>query len=127
MRMLAPAFSELPNLATVAIPVKDPKTGGEKELHLDIQYPHDVFAHYATKPAEFHQLFGTPAEIQDFWQKKDLSDPGFKSHPAVKKQGFKELCVPLKLHSDGVVLSRHETLHVISWSSQKEGRCCLQH
>ena len=68
-------------------------------------------------PLAFSQIFGSDEEIADFWAEKDLQDPAFLHHPALVKPGFRAKCVPLKLHSDGVVMSKQETLHVISWSS----------
>ena len=117
VRMLGPAFQQLPRMESVAIPVEDSRSGEQKQIMLDIQYPHDVFAHYAGSPMEFHKLFGTEEELQKFWESKDLRDPGFRSHPALARDGFQQLCVPLKVHSDGVKLSKHESLHVISWTS----------
>ena len=38
-------------------------------------------------------------------------------HPALDKDGFRSKCAPIKLHSDGVVMTKTESLHVISWSS----------
>ena len=117
VKSLTPYFKQLPKMATISIPIYDVKAEEQKDLSLDIQYPHDVFAYYSTRGAEFHQLFGTTEEIRSFWQSKDLRDPAFRSHPALQRADFNRLCVPLKLHSDGVVLSKHDSLHVISWAS----------
>ena len=115
VRSLAPAFSELPPVSYVTVPVQghqDPL-----DLPLECQYPHDIFAHYSTRTADFEKIFGSDADIQRFWRGKDLTDPAFVHHPALLKEDFRSKCIPLKLHSDGVVMSKTESLHVVSWSS----------
>ena len=82
-----------------------------------MQFPHDVFAHYGGRHADFVQVFGSDEDIRSFWRQKDRSDPAFKSHPALLQPEFQRLCIPCRLHSDTVVMSKTDSLHIVSWSS----------
>ena len=117
VRALGPAFKELPQISWVKLPVLDPKQNETVQLELEVMFPHDIFAFYASKETDFNSLFGSPTEVAAFWTKKDLNDPAFAQHPALHQENFKEKCIPCKLHSDGVVMSKSETLHVVSWCS----------
>ena len=87
------------------------------DIRLECQFPHDILAHYSAKPEAFKKIFGSDEDIQHFWRQKNLADPAFVHHPALLKEDFRSKCIPLKLHSDGVVMSKTESLHVVSWSS----------
>ena len=117
VRSLGPAFKELPPISVVEIPVVGHRDAEPFQLQLEVQFPHDVFAHYAQNSQQFSQVFGSDEEICAFWDQKDLHDPAFRFHPAIEKEGFQTHCIPIKVHSDGVVMSKTESLHVASWSS----------
>ena len=117
VRSLGPAFAELPAMSSIKVPVVGHKVAEPLELKLEVQFPHDVFAHYSKHPQEFQQIFGTDEELQAFWGEKNCQDPAFRNHPALSKPDYRTKCVPLQLHSDAVVMSKTESLHVISWSS----------
>ena len=116
VRFLAKSFEELPPLTTITVPVKN-REEKEMDLALEVQFPHDLVAGFAENPWEFQQLLGTEREIQQFWMQKDLRDPAFAGHPALLKENFSSRCIPIRIHSDGVVMSKSESLHVVSWSS----------
>ena len=117
VRSLGPAFEDLPAVSYLSVPVQGHREVQPQDIQMEVQFPHDVFSHYSKTPAAFERVFGSDAEIQSFWNHKDLSDPAYVHHPALLKQDFRSKCVPLKLHSDGVVMSKTESLHVMSWSS----------
>ena len=117
VRILAPCFKELPDVSYIQVPVVSQKADEVEQLQLEVQFPHEVFSYYSDKPFEFHQLFGSEAEVKAFWDSKDVRDPAFAQHPALLQQNYKERCVPVRVHSDGVVMSKVDTLHVTSWAS----------
>ena len=117
VRSLAPAFKALPEISTMQVPIFGQRENEILQIDLECQFPHDIFSFHADTPLAFAQLFGTPQEVASFWAQKDLADPGFAQHPAVRQPEFRTKCIPARLHSDGVVLSRAESLHCISWSS----------
>ena len=117
MRSLGAAFKDLPEVSLVKVPVQAPKENAVFEIDLEVIFPHDILAHYGQKSVEFEKLFGSDQEIQAFWRQKDLKDPAFVRHPAIHQAGFKQKCIPLRMHSDNVEMSKAESLHVVSWSS----------
>ena len=117
VRSLSPAFQDLPQISFLKVPVRGHRVAEPLEIELEVQYPHDVFAHYSKHPQHFQQIFGSDEELQAYWGQKDCQDPAYKYHPALAKEDFSTKCIPIRLHSDGVVMSKHESLHVISWSS----------
>ena len=117
VRSLTGAFQQLPEVSLLRIPVRAAKLNEIVQLDLEVQYPHDIFAHYASKTSDFNLLFGSPAQVETYWNGKDVQDPAFRQHPALLQEDYRRRCIPCKLHSDGVVMSKAETLHVISWCS----------
>ena len=117
VRALAQAFKELPLVSLVKLPVMAPKLNEILEIPLEVQFPHDIFAHYAFDEMAFNSLFGSPEQVNAFWEVKDLNDPAFRQHPALRMPDFQKKCIPCKLHSDGVEMSKSETLHGTSWCS----------
>ena len=117
VRSLSASFQELPAISLIKVPVKGHRVAEPLEIELECQYPHDVFAHYSKHPQLFQQIFGSDEELQAYWGEKDCQDPAFQYHPALTREDYARNCVPIKLHSDGVVMSKTESLHVISWSS----------
>ena len=117
VRSLRPSFDALPDISFINVPVQPPRQENPIIIELEVQYPHDVISFYSQFPTQFRQIFGTPLEIQRFWARKDLADPAFRHHPAVNKVDFETKCIPVRLHSDGAVMSKVDTLHVVSWSS----------
>ena len=117
VRSLSASFQQLPPISYVKVPVQGHRVQEPLEIDLEVQFPHDVFAHYSNHPQEFQQIFGTDEELQAYWGEKDCQDPAFQFHPALTRQDFRSKCVPVKLHSDGVIMSKIESLHVVSWSS----------
>ena len=102
----------------VQIPVVDTKNNKMITIDMDIQLPHEVFFHYSNQGSyDFNQVFGSPQEILQFWKQKDLRDAAYAKHPAISRPDFHKFCIPCKLHSDGAVLTRHDSLHIASWSS----------
>ena len=97
--------------------MKGHKANEDLVIELDIQYPHDVLAFYSRYPEKFQQIFGSPEEVEGFWLQKDTTDPAFVHHPALQREDYTRLCVPLRLHSDAAVMSKTESLHVVSWST----------
>ena len=77
-----------------------------------------MFYHLSTKgPERFLRVFGTEEQIINFWKGQDLAAPYMVDHPATKIENFQQRCIVGKLHSDGVVMTKHDSLHVISMLS----------
>ena len=118
LRWLGPILADAPVVEIVKVPVVDTKNNQKVNIDLQLQLPHDIFYYYSKKtPQEFRQLFGSPEQIRRYWQHKDLQDPAYVRHPALEKLGYETLAIPCKLHSDAAVLTRYDSLHIISWCS----------
>ena len=70
VRTLGPAFRELPAISYIKVPVRGHRVAEPFEMELEVQFPHDVFAHYSKHPQDFAQIFGTNEELRDFWGQK---------------------------------------------------------
>ena len=91
----------------VQIPVVDTKNN--KMITIDMDTNQGSY--------DFNQVFGSPQEILQFWKQKDLRDATYAKHPAISRPDFHKFCIPCKLHSDGAIFTKHESLHIASWSS----------
>ena len=101
----------------VLVPYKTP----ERELGymtIPVTCPHTVLSvlaeHYIS---EFERCLGSTADIISFWEQQYLRDPKLAQHPGIAVDDFKRRAVPLKIHSDKVVTTKKDSLHVMSWAS----------
>ena len=117
VRLLGPSFAELPQVSLIKLPVQGHRVNEPILIDMEVQFPHDVLAWYGRHPLLFREVFGSEEEVVTFWRDKDLQDPAFQNHPALVKPRYQDRCIPLKLHSDAAVMSKVETLHVVSWAS----------
>jgi hypothetical protein len=106
-----------PPTTLVQIPVVDLKSahGDVMQATTEVQFPHDIFHHYAKNdPQKFAQVFGNAESIAEFWASQNMDDPKLWNHPLLKNDDFAAKCIPGKLHSDGVLYSNKHSLHTIS-------------
>ena len=109
----------------------DPKTSLEKEDSASIFLPHQVFAqlgeHY---PAFFQEQFGLGKDkLREFWSyAQKVGDDRLENHPMCLEKHWKDKCIPLFLHGDGVEYHSRGNLMVFSWGSMLgQGASLKQH
>lgn len=88
-------------LAQVQIPMKH-TTLGKFAASIPMLLPHTLFAAlYEQFPDMFNKIvLGSTQQCRKFWRAVEPS-PQFAAHPVRNRVGFRELCVPLKIHGDG--------------------------
>ena len=112
------ALAKIPPCARVQIPMVDQKANKVVYQDTEIQFPHDVFSYLSDHdPEKFKQVFGTNSDVRDFWRNQDRADPKLYKHPLLTIPRYEERVLVGKLHSDGVVMTKKDTLHVISLMS----------
>ena len=92
------AFASEPILHTVD------EEGNEGIANLEIVYPHEVFSiMYDKYEAQFtsRMLGGDAANVSSFWDSM-RDHPAYESHPMRGRSEFKDKCIPLGFHGDGV-------------------------
>lgn len=103
-------------------PMLNPDT--VEEVDIQILYPHEVFAAmYASHPDQFEarMLGGDPSKLVAFWDNMDMH-PSLAGHPMTSATDWKQRCIPLQLHGDGVPISGlgkawSKSVEVYSWAS----------
>lgn len=101
----------------VLVPYKTPELVLEY-MKVPVICPHIVVSvlaeHY---PSEFERCFGSVADLVCFWEQQDTRDPKLAQHPVVAVDDYKRRAFPVKIHSDKVVMTKKDSLHVMNWSS----------
>lgn len=122
---------QLPDGFSVKVGCVDPKTSLEKEDSASIFLPHQVFAqlgeHY---PAFFQEQFGLGKDkLSEFWSYvQKVGDDRLENHPMCLEKHWKDKCIPLFLHGDGVEYHSRDNLMVFSWGSMLgQGASLKQH
>ena len=55
-----------------------------------VMFPHRVFAHYSDgEKRDFEHVFGSPAQIQEWWAGQDLGDPKLHNHPLLHQPNYR--------------------------------------
>ena len=102
----------------IQVPVQciDPKTSLQEESVSSIFLPHLMFWALATQYAEqFAKLFST-ADLEAFWRAAEKTgDDRFSGHPMKSNKNWRQKCIPLFLHGDGVEYHERDSLLVWSW------------
>lgn len=80
---------------------------------IDIFMPHDWFSCLAQEGL-LDRLFGSPMQIQDFWNQVKDDDPKFHRNPIREVPDWQKLFVPFEFHGDAAPHQKHDTLD--SWS-----------
>lgn len=83
-------------------------------------FPHEILAiMYANHYGEFKKYCLGSEPLSEFWSHIPEDDPRLRNHPIRKIEGFKEKCVPLRLHGDAVPIGkkRGRSLDTMSLSS----------
>ena len=95
-----------------------------RERSQTILYPHELFAAmFSQGPEVFERLMigENRANLSKFWQQISETER-FESHPASTRADYREKCIPIGLHGDGVVVTGvgrtwSKTCDVFSWTS----------
>ena len=78
--------------------------------HPDLQY-------------ELEALFGSTADLEEFWNSQLPEDPKWKGHPMLKKKNWKQKAIPVVIHGDGASYQKNDSLMTLSFSGLlKEGK-----
>ena len=72
-----------------------------------------MFAQLATLP-NFHEIFPLD-KVQKFWNDVEASKDERLQHHPMKTQNWKNMCIPLWVHGDGVEYARRDSLMCWSW------------
>ena len=78
--------------------------------------PHDWIACLAEEGL-LDRLFGTPMQIQVFWNQVLDGDPKFHRNPIRAEPGWNKLFVPIEYHGDAAPHQKHDTLDTSSMRS----------
>ena len=85
---------------------------------MPVIFPHTVLSTLAQHyHAEFTRSFGSPEAIASFWTSTSVDDPKWMQHPVTAMPAYRNRAIPIKIHSDKVVMTKTDSLHVHSWSS----------
>ena len=109
---------------TVPLPVKGSGvTGGWRTAFQDMLLPHEMFAaifkHY---PEQFRQrILPDTTRLHEFWDEMQ-SHPQMLGHPVQERTDYKNKCIPISLHGDGVPVAGvgkawHKSMDAWSWCS----------
>lgn len=86
-----------------------------------IMLPHEIMGSlYSHYPHAFQTWFsGEAGDIDSFWSSIRNDDPRMWEHPVQQIEGYRQHCVPLRIHGDGVPFGKSvgHTLDVLSFSS----------
>ena len=114
--------SFLPAAKTFVAPFKN-NLGEIEPKQTDMLYPHEWFAAFYTHYDEAFKKNVCPSRefAADWWSQFDGSQR-LHGHPLVEREHWRELCVPISIHGDGVPVTGcgkkwKKTLDVWSWSS----------
>jgi hypothetical protein len=107
---------DLSDPTTVKALAVDPKTSNEEEVEAGCFLPHLVFSALAINyPEQFSQMFGVQT-LNKFWTNAEKTeDDRLDEHPMTASSGWKDVCIPLFIHADGVEYHTRDTLMSWSW------------
>ena len=120
MRAFCPNHVLLPEGSQVKVNCIDPKTSLEKDELASIYLPHLMFSHLGNNyPNFFKEEFGLgKGQLETFWTGvQKVEDDRLENHPMSLEKDWKERCIPLFLHGDGVEFHSRDSLLVYSWGS----------
>ena len=99
--------------------IKVPVLNKDKEVVWEdcfVQLPHRTFSFLSEKnPQKFAQVYGSLESVRDWWAGVHDDDPKLLHHPLRDVAGYHDKCIPLRIHSDGVVMSTKHSYHAISY------------
>jgi hypothetical protein len=100
------------------IPVQciDPKTSVQEEVKAAMFMPHMMFWTLATQYAAQFALLFCLKDLEKFWTAAEATgDDRLAGHPMTSKRDWRQKCIPLFLHGDGVEFQLRDSMLVWSW------------
>ena len=99
---------ELAPWTQISVKMRDTVNAGKIiDVKSEIMCPHDVFHHCAIHDKDrFAKILGTPKSISQWWEGQSLDDPKLYKHPLLDNVEYVSKCIPIKLHSHAVVVTK---------------------
>lgn len=83
---------------------------------IDVFAPHDWFA-CCSQQGLVDKLFGSPMDIQDFWNQIQPNDPKFHKNEIRKIEDWAKLFLPIEFHGDAAPHQKHDSIDTNSFRS----------
>jgi hypothetical protein len=100
----------------VEVPCIDPKSGEEENVLAGLFLPHMMFYTLATHYWDQFKLLFAIENLEKFWSGTEATgDDRLLGHPIQSVSGWKQKCIPLFMHADGVQFQTRDTLLAWSW------------
>lgn len=108
--------SHMPEALGVSVQCTDPKTSDTTEVEAGVFLPHVLFAQLGAQYWEQFKTMFAVERLAEFWNGVEATgDERLIDHPMKADSDWKQKCIPIYIHADGVEFQSRDTLLAWSW------------